>query len=525
MNRASRLPIPGEIQLADEAELVVGRMVARPATLEILLDGNSHTIEPRMMQLLVALARERGQVVSRDSLVISCWSGRIVGDDAINRCVAKVRRLSGGEAGFEIETIKRVGYRLVETVSPRVRSPQPVATSSGASPPRSSRRQFLAAGAAVAAIGAAGGFFFLNREEEVAAVPDVGPLMTQARIALNQSSPEGLSQGIGLLRHVVEIRPDYAQAWSALSLAYAVRAGGRGSGNFDDASRRARSAALRALQLDPKSAYAKAALAVLQPRRGHWAAIERGLRDALADLPRDETLTQLLAGLLTAVGRNREAAGALDGVVPAAQPSPAFLYSRISSLWTVGRLDEADQALARASALYPTHVGIWFIRFYILLTSGRVTEAIRFAEDVAGRPIGIPAADFENVLVVARALQSRQPADVDRAIARNRAAAQHGVGYAENLIQFMAVLGRIDDAFEAANTFYFGRTAAHDAPRFSAEQGEYNRGGDRNTGLLFTPLTRGMWPDPRFNRLTAAIGLDRYWTEIGHEPDFRRANG
>lgn len=45
------------------------------------------------MQVLVALHRRMGSVVSRDELTQSCWEGRVVGEDAINRCLAKVRRL------------------------------------------------------------------------------------------------------------------------------------------------------------------------------------------------------------------------------------------------------------------------------------------------------------------------------------------------------------------------------------------------------------------------------------------------
>ncbi len=66
------------------------------------------------MQVLVALVRCADRVVSRDDLIRDCWSGRIVGDDAINGAVAKVRRLAAlsPEAAFKIETIPRVGYRL-----------------------------------------------------------------------------------------------------------------------------------------------------------------------------------------------------------------------------------------------------------------------------------------------------------------------------------------------------------------------------------------------------------------------------
>ena len=64
------------------------------------------------MQALVALTEAKGAVVSRDALIDRCWSGRIVGEDAINRCIAKVRRLAdlAPHGAFTIETVSKVGY-------------------------------------------------------------------------------------------------------------------------------------------------------------------------------------------------------------------------------------------------------------------------------------------------------------------------------------------------------------------------------------------------------------------------------
>jgi TolB-like protein len=67
------------------------------------------------MQALVVLGTHSAEVVSRDQLVTQCWSGRAVGEDAINRCIAKVRRLGEASGAFEVETVPRVGYRLIET--------------------------------------------------------------------------------------------------------------------------------------------------------------------------------------------------------------------------------------------------------------------------------------------------------------------------------------------------------------------------------------------------------------------------
>lgn len=103
------------IDLAHEAAFPLGLLDVRPATREVLGPGQRREVlEPRIMQVLTALARRRGEVVSRDDLILACWGGRQVGDDAVNRCVAALRRLDPDTASMSIETIARVGYRLEE---------------------------------------------------------------------------------------------------------------------------------------------------------------------------------------------------------------------------------------------------------------------------------------------------------------------------------------------------------------------------------------------------------------------------
>lgn len=103
------------VNLARESDFRLGGAEVRPSTREIVFDGKRETIEPRVMQALVALARRRGEVVSRDELIDHCWDGRVVGEDAINRCLAKVRRLTERMQDVVLETVPRVGYRLSET--------------------------------------------------------------------------------------------------------------------------------------------------------------------------------------------------------------------------------------------------------------------------------------------------------------------------------------------------------------------------------------------------------------------------
>ena len=109
--------MPERIDLAREPSFTLGLLEVRPSNREVQAGAARETLEPRVMQVLVALARRRDEVVSRDDLIAGCWSGRVVGDDAINRCIARLRRLSETYGGFSLETIARVGYRLTETAS------------------------------------------------------------------------------------------------------------------------------------------------------------------------------------------------------------------------------------------------------------------------------------------------------------------------------------------------------------------------------------------------------------------------
>lgn len=114
MNRPPDIPRVLSVDLAREPDFSIGAMRVCPSQRQILAAGHQETIQPRVMQVLVAFARADGVVLSRENLIESCWDGITVGDDAINRCIAKVRQIAdfGGGPHFEIETIPRVGYRL-----------------------------------------------------------------------------------------------------------------------------------------------------------------------------------------------------------------------------------------------------------------------------------------------------------------------------------------------------------------------------------------------------------------------------
>ena len=106
-------PGPWPIDLAHIRPFRIGSMEVRPASREMIAGERREVLEPLVMQVLIALARARGEIMSRGDLIDACWGGRAISDDAINRVISRLRALSRDFGGLQVETIVKVGYRLV----------------------------------------------------------------------------------------------------------------------------------------------------------------------------------------------------------------------------------------------------------------------------------------------------------------------------------------------------------------------------------------------------------------------------
>lgn len=109
------------IRLSEEEPLRLGALTVEPALRRVAHDrGPAEIVEPRVMQVLVALIHAEGRILSRDELLMSCWHGVVVGEDAINRVMVRLRRLLDGvgQGAFKLETVTKVGYRLVPAAPP-----------------------------------------------------------------------------------------------------------------------------------------------------------------------------------------------------------------------------------------------------------------------------------------------------------------------------------------------------------------------------------------------------------------------
>lgn len=96
----------------------VGEWSVFPDRGEIRRADQSSRIQPRLIQILRLLALTPGRTVSREKLLESVWSRRMVNDEVLSRSIADLRQALADDARQPryLETIPKLGYRLIADV-------------------------------------------------------------------------------------------------------------------------------------------------------------------------------------------------------------------------------------------------------------------------------------------------------------------------------------------------------------------------------------------------------------------------
>jgi len=80
-------------------------------------EGKDVHPEPRVMAVLLALAKRDGNLVTKDELIEEAWGGNAFSDEPVLRCVSLLRGHFQDKRPYKyIETLQRRGYRLLKRV-------------------------------------------------------------------------------------------------------------------------------------------------------------------------------------------------------------------------------------------------------------------------------------------------------------------------------------------------------------------------------------------------------------------------
>src|SRR5688500_16410267 len=173
----------------------IGPMLVSPARRLVEGPGGEVHVEPLIMQVFLLLLDARGQVVARNELFDQVWGGVMVGDDSLNRAIAKVRRI-GEEAApglFDIETIPRTGYRLRGDI---LTSEESIA-GEGEDDAQSGISRRVLVGGGMAAVAGAAGLWWIARDRTD---PRVAGLLDGGKRNLREALPGSEAQGVDLFR-------------------------------------------------------------------------------------------------------------------------------------------------------------------------------------------------------------------------------------------------------------------------------------------------------------------------------------
>lgn len=509
------LAIPGRVVLAHEPPFTIGKVRVQPARRQVEAQGRRETVEPRVMQVLVALARADGSIVTRDELLERCWDARIVTDDAINRVLSRIRQIGSGIGGnsFKIETVTKVGYRLIDqgfgdlpvrSISKKLQ---------GQSAPVD-RRALIASLATAAATAIVGGILW-DRPWRHRPVAEAKELFRRGDMAQRAGTPDQSRQSVSYFERAVQIDPQYADAWGALALAYTHNLDGYGEAELTSLPARIRSAAARALTMDSENVDAQLALICIDPFYRNWARIEEQMRRLCERFPRHWLAHGRLAMLLYQVGRLDEGIKLHRKVIDIDPMIPLPYAAIAEELSARGRVQEAETVLREAQDRWPAHPLIWRAKYACLLFGGRAQAAAAFINDPDALPSRFGPSEVQPRLMLARAVATGQAADVSGSVELFTRIAATDATNIPVAAAIFSLLGRVDLTFASLERYYFSRGTFR-APNLV---GPYAR---HYTDSLFSAPMAPARGDPRFAGLLRQTGLEAYWRHTHTVPDYRR---
>ena len=88
--------------------------------------GNCVTLEEKPTLLIIYLAKNKDQIITREELIQHVWNDRYVDNRTINATISRLRKKLGGEKNDFIETLTKVGYSLtcnVEFIEKNISEP------------------------------------------------------------------------------------------------------------------------------------------------------------------------------------------------------------------------------------------------------------------------------------------------------------------------------------------------------------------------------------------------------------------
>jgi TolB-like protein/DNA-binding winged helix-turn-helix (wHTH) protein/Flp pilus assembly protein TadD len=191
-----------------------------------------------------------------------------------------------------------------------------------------------------------------NAAVATAVNPEAYEAYLKGRYFLNKRSAEGMKTGSGYFEQAIAKDPQFALAYAGLADCYSLL--GSDTLPASVASAKARTAALKALELDPSIAEGHTALAVVHFYYDwNWSDTERELQQAIHLNPNYAAAHHWYSAYLSAMGRSPEATQEAERAHELDPLSPSITISMATQYRNARRYDRAVELLSAVLELDP----------------------------------------------------------------------------------------------------------------------------------------------------------------------------
>jgi TolB-like protein/lipoprotein NlpI len=273
-------------------------------------------------------------------------------------------------------------------------------------------------------------------------------LYLQARHTINQRTHESLLRGEELITRALDIAPEYAPGWVLKGLIHSQQAD-VGARLPIEAAPMARTAADRALELDPNSAAAHALSGDLMiSYENNYADAEAAFEYALELDPFNVDVLYQAGVYYAFIGQPEKA---LPLALAAYERDPLFTanHSTLGYVYIMlGRYDEALEIIKERAKIAPESYGTYVYAANVLIAMGRYDEALEWA-----RQERLDGFKQTSLAIIHWHMGNREESDAALA----KLLAQQSGGWDWQVVEVHAVRGEIDAAFAAMDAAYDNR--------------------------------------------------------------------
>jgi tetratricopeptide (TPR) repeat protein len=227
--------------------------------------------------------------------------------------------------------------------------------------------------------------------------------------------------------------------------------------------------------------------------------------------PNHDILEFNLGQTLAEVGRPSDALRYFQRVADRQPFWPLAHLRLVITLCGMNRFEEAEDLIDQGMQRWPRRLDYWQLRMRLLMSTGRIAEAMQLANDPERLPAyaSHPLVGFQ--LETARGLMTGTQRGLDDAFAAIADAVRKEPGLLPCGAVSAALLKQVDDSFAMLQGYYFG-------------EGPWAVGftDRRITELLFMGPTAILQGDTRFGSILERTGLEAYWRATGTQPDYRQ---